>query len=1314
MGADDLIDFSIIEDHKENIQALPSGRSAKALAQLFTPPLSQGASGPMPSPAPMQDAHKAERQAFEAELRTADEHDDPLDIYDRYVKWTLDTYPSAQKTPQSQLCALLERATHAFQAAPHYKNDPRYLRLWLHYIRLFSDAPREAFAFLARHAIGADLALFYEDFAAWLETAGRWGQADEVYRTGIDRGARPVERLVRKFGDFERRRAARAPPPSEPSSPVLPAVRPALAARADPTARAAGQTANPQAGRPSQMGGAAKSGRQKLAVFSDADGPVDGPDGSANGWDTIGSLAERKKENAAEARPWVGETLKVGRKISGAPKMEIFKDEVSRASPSRAPLFTAAGLMAGVCFACIQTESLPRNEQAHGLGSTGVQHDRPADDYWCSVNPKTGRREVYVAPMSALIPHPEDPMAPQYCLEEIMVRAMGLDCDALTRPARNRPTALAGDGSSSPKQIPAKSEPVHAHPLAERPVFVDIDQNVVAERRVVKSPPFSPEAASKPPVASHIDTDIHVNDENANAENAPLSPSEIARVKAARRARREDRTNRTQKIKISEVREVRGETQTVQTNLDSPAGPRLRRKKGGAEPTMTIHTKEAIEEIYDIFNQPLSKGGESEEQARSDEEDSDDDFTSAGESSGTGRMSCATSEFGDTTAADFTFKTVDNDETTANSGVDDTDGRSVSEWSDFSTSKHVPQGHGTPDAERTEQTTEALPEPQDVLEWTKTHETLVAPTSPEPPTSPFVPVPPGDVAVPTRPYRDAAVVANSRLPFMTPIVEKTESSMGAGTARSHVGKDCFAKTPSRSKGAPAILEDDGEPWSSPFQEINEQDVDGAAIARPVLVDRTKPRELAREAGEASASQKKQEAKRPIIEDKQCNPMDVNIRDTILRQVQPPLSSYEGYCANVTRSFGRGAEIRKLVKSGGKGGKSSQDKTATSFPVDSGFKFPGSDWVYTVKRELGKGAFAPVYLAESEAPMQNQGPAALVGKGDVDPERRMLEALKMEDPPSAWEFYMMRQAKKRLEGLRAADSVLDVYEMHLFADEGYLVEEYRDQGTLLDLINVARAEGGTMDEQLAMFFTIELFRTVEALHAQGVIHGDLKADNVLVRLEATASGGNEAWDAQYRRDGQGGWAAKGITLIDFGRAVDMAAFDGGVQFVADWKTSSTDCAEMRELRPWTFQVDYHGVAGIVHSLLFGRYMETVAERGPGLAAGAPPTYRVKDGLKRYWQADLWRDVFGLLLNPLLHLDAEPAAGARRLPVLHGMRRLRERMEDWLERNSEKGVGLKALVRRMEEAAKAASGEGPFVCAMVAAWGGVARAGQRTVA
>lgn len=329
----DLINFDVIETQKENIQSIPSGRSAKTLAATFSPLADKSGS---PSPNDTKTLNDAVRNEYELELQSIGEHDDPLEVYDRYVKWTLDAYPSAQSTPQSGLLPLLEKATKAFLSSPHYKNDPRYLRLWLHYIRLFSDAPRETFAFLARHGVGDGLALFYEEFAVWLEGAGRFGQAEEVYQLGIQREARPAERLLRKFGEFQDRLEHRPRSSNGPSSPALPVVRPALAAKVDPFASSTGQAADSQAADPS--GGAsgapaARKGKPKMAVFSDADSSSTDPaplgGSQTKGWESIGSLQERSKENTVEPKPWVGETLKSSKKAGTAEKMQVFRDKVS-------------------------------------------------------------------------------------------------------------------------------------------------------------------------------------------------------------------------------------------------------------------------------------------------------------------------------------------------------------------------------------------------------------------------------------------------------------------------------------------------------------------------------------------------------------------------------------------------------------------------------------------------------------------------------------------------------------------------------------------------------------------------------------------------------------------------------------------------------------------------------------------------------------------------------------------------------------------------------------------------------------------------
>jgi checkpoint serine/threonine-protein kinase len=521
---------------------------------------------------------------------------------------------------------------------------------------------------------------------------------------------------------------------------------------------------------------------------------------------------------------------------------------------------------------------------------------------------------------------------------------------------------------------------------------------------------------------------------------------------------------------------------------------------------------------------------------------------------------------------------------------------------------------------------------------------------------------------------------------MTPIAEKTESSLGVPTVRED--KDYFnSKTPSKENGS---RKPPAEFGSSPFKEIINEAIPAERIAQPQLGKNLKTNKTTAIAAKVQsgggALAKEIAPKGPIIKDAQCNPVDDYTRNMIFEKLQPPLSTYDGFFEHKDESRNRTAEIKKFAKAMSKMSKNANDKTATNLALPPVLSFPGTDRQYMVKRELGAGAFAPVYLLENVADEKEEdknAPAAVMGKGAFDAYgRRSLEALKMEDPPTAWEFYIMRQAKRRLGVSRAAESIINVYEMHLYKDECYLIEEFRDQGTLLDIINIARTEPTTaagpavMDELLVMFFTIELLRTIEALHAKGILHGDLKADNCLVRLDALPD--TSVWTPKYRRDGTGGWSCKGIALIDFGRGIDMKVFRPDVQFIADWKTGPQDCAEMRELRPWTYQIDYHGLAGIVHSMLFGKYIDTVADKAAGIGAQSKKSWRVRESLKRYWQVEIWGSLFELLLNPGMHVEGEGS----RLPVLRGMKDIREKMEAWLEGNSERGVGLQAGIRKLE--------------------------------
>ncbi|ROV91311.1 hypothetical protein VSDG_07780 [Cytospora chrysosperma] len=1181
-ASEDLSNFDVIEAQKENIQALPSGRSAKKLVEVFSP-LSATSRRPLqsvatPTPSDTKNINDCIRAEYESELDNIAECDDPLDVYDRYVRWIFDAYPSAQATAASQLHTVLERATKAFIGAAQYRNDPRYLKLWLQYIHFFADAPRETFVFLSRHGIGETLALFYEEYAAWLEGAGRWAQAEEVYHLGIEREARPAPRLVRKFGEFEQRRAAQ-PEETGPSSPALPSVRPVLAAKIDPFAA---MERDPQA--PSQTDGLARGQRSKptkskLQIFSDADAaPEPSAMGSrgagSKGWDSIGSLADRKKENVMEPKPWAGETLKAGGKKSSAPKMAVFRD-TSKSQLSKSHITIAPS------------------------------------QYQVTKNPASGKKERVFVDLQAVYPSPEEP-GTELSFEEVWAANRGW-------------------------------------------LHQTWEDDGPAEGKYPDNNEFNPSA-----LADRIDTKLVLHHDVVTLDENGRLP---------------DHHRGAKKKKVMEV----NETQIIKTKLDSPSGPKKTKKKHRSEPTMTMHTRAATDDIYDIFNAPLKRpSDESEENANQNEYESDSNYTmSDAESTCTSRQ-VTTSEAGDT------------EEDQATQDVEMEDVGSLSEWSDFSTRRHIPDIHEDDEDDRsivsdTMQIRDADPSVA-FTEHTITapefyeddDEDMITPFYEEdlPPhrvRTSYVPIPPEDYVPVTRTYRDPVDIANNRLPFMTPITEKTESSLKVYSE--HSDRYGTTKTPSKRIGAwPEELEDiDSEQsLSSPLREVNHEAFSPVNIPQPFLA---KPRPVL-----ATKAVKSTSPKGPIVKDTQCNPVDEKVRNEILENMQPPLSSYTGFYDHRHEKCDKGNEIRRFFKAC-KSSRTSTDRTA-NLGANVVIRLPDIEAEYTLKKELGAGAFAPVYLVENSAPDDEEALMSM-GKGVFSAShnrRSHLEALKMEEPPTPWEFHMMRLSHTRLGPQhRATASLSAALEMHIYKDEGFLLLPFHPHGTLLDVVNLFRAESsGVMDEALAMFFTIELFRTVEALHAKQILHGDLKADNCLLRL------GEGSPSAQWHADGSGGWASRGVTLIDFGRGIDMRAFVPEVQFVADWKTTAQDCAEMREGRPWTWQIDYHGLAGIVHCLLFGKYIETVRCDAGGLGTQAGRRYKIRESLKRYWQTDIWADCFEVLLNPSGYVKHE-ADG--RMPVLRSMGAVRERMETWLEKNCERGVGLKSIFGRVEAAARA---------------------------
>lgn len=422
----------------------------------------------------------------------------------------------------------------------------------------------------------------------------------------------------------------------------------------------------------------------------------------------------------------------------------------------------------------------------------------------------------------------------------------------------------------------------------------------------------------------------------------------------------------------------------------------------------------------------------------------------------------------------------------------------------------------------------------------------------------------------------------------------------------------------------------------------------------------------------------------------CNPTDDAVVATLLERIDPPLDA-QPLIHRIPDKSGRLAGLQKHAKMHAR--RSSSASMRQSISPDEVYPLNLDGKSFEASHKLGEGGFGAVFLAVDKAVQDALDDG---DDEDVDEDSAKL-AIKVEKPACLWEAVILSRVHERIPKALAA-SIIKPRGLYAYADESFLLLDYCKQGTLLDVVNkasqwsiVSSTQGPAVPaEVLVIFFTIELLRLVEGLHSSGFIHGDLKIDNCLVRLEPPS----ETWQQQYTRTGAGGWSSKGVRLIDFGRSSDLSLFSAGEKqtFVADWKVDQRDCVEMRAGQPWSFEADYFGLASVCYCLLYGKYIgtETVdTPDGPRTKLDAPmkrvSQHRAQRGAgdehptmgsadTQYWQTELWTKLFDTLLNPR-------AVGE--LPITSQLASIRGEFETWLEENhSKNGVNLRQLLKRIE--------------------------------
>ncbi|XP_063296276.1 mitotic checkpoint serine/threonine-protein kinase BUB1 beta [Pelobates fuscus] len=175
---------------KENVQPLRQGRVMSTLQEV----LSQQESA-------SHTVIQQEKQAFELELRFYN-GDDPLDVWDRYIKWAEQAFPQGGK--ESNLAPLLERAVKIFIEDKNYYDDLRYLGIWLKFAHFCSE-PLDLYSYLHSQGIGISHALLYIAWAEEYEAQGNCKKADSVFQEGTQRKAEPMEKLEMHHRQFQAR-----------------------------------------------------------------------------------------------------------------------------------------------------------------------------------------------------------------------------------------------------------------------------------------------------------------------------------------------------------------------------------------------------------------------------------------------------------------------------------------------------------------------------------------------------------------------------------------------------------------------------------------------------------------------------------------------------------------------------------------------------------------------------------------------------------------------------------------------------------------------------------------------------------------------------------------------------------------------------------------------------------------------------------------------------------------------------------------------------------------------------------------------------
>ncbi|XP_056006228.1 mitotic checkpoint serine/threonine-protein kinase BUB1-like isoform X2 [Ostrea edulis] len=1160
---------------------------------------------------------KRKKQNFEEELRSYS-GEDPLEVWFSYVLWTEQAFPKGGN--ESPLWQLLERCIREFNETNMYKNDRRYVDIWIRYANLSTES-EEIFKFMHDQGIGIELSCFYESWANVTELGGYTKKADSIYQLGISRGAQPISHLQRKHERFQYRVAQGLvgqveemdTAPSETRT-VLGKLKTVGKKHQAPVSRVGNVRQGSGGGIPLQSRPANQKPGLAFQIYSDENkAPACIPETTGE-WKEIPRPTAINKEN--RQKPGVWTSAKVPQRGAGVPvgpSKPSFNIHVEEHCDQ--PLMTPRKTP-GMENQVLSARKAPKHtDPLHNLRHATETEAGMFVPMYCKDKVYCGIEEFSFEELRALkwkakkrreqdraIAAQQDDLLRKQDMLRRQMSEFQLQREQFEREQIFMLSMLQEKMKERELKLEASSQ-VHLQTQKDQ-LERDIEHRMQQQETARPShQSLSPNLVQEVQQTVVSETDCDVVGGRLQGIQA-LGERQLSPL-------HEDMDTQPQIANNLQNSTVTPSNRSLLNNSSGSSGRRTgptpdQNKRSFTAPSPTVNTQEAVNIVMGMFNTSL-----------------DIDKNLGWDNSGQENVSLPP-EIEAPVAASVPFTIFDENSQTGKSDkqrVPIHGNQTVKETQISCSNQNNPSGqeNGIPmqflgqrpkKKERSMGTRQSdmfdMESKMEGIEsqggygsedytiapvgshqsfaamarcastpFNENHEVL--PQIPNMSTIQAEKTANNTPSLPILSNTAGSQATNSFFPDqqnLSPIMEGSNEESDPSSQSHHHTQHSTSHPQSANNGAT-------EP-APPTHTLKSESAGGDNDLNQSthIIDTSAYHPLGDEQDVANQS----------VYIDTSNPFDTETVRHILKQLPTPIKLHPSY-----------HEVPRQIQS-----------------IICGLKITLGMDMYEIKEIIGKGAFAKVYSAARCRSFCNTDIFDYDERLDFNDHESTLVALKVQKPANVWEFYICTEIQKRLQKLQGNVNVrhamMSVDKGYFYTDASCLVTEYCRHGSLLELVNKF-AEVNKSQEFLTMYLTIELMYMVEQLHSCQIIHGDLKPDNLLVK-------GFFPLPDSVDPDIVFGGNHRPLLLIDFGQSIDMSRYPPGTTFMAKVKTSSFMCIEMQTNKPWTYQTDHFGLAGTLHVLLFGQYMKVYQEKGE---------WRITQSVSRTFNQPLWRKIFHTLLN-----------------------------------------------------------------------------------